>query len=63
MPDDLSDEMLQDRIKALLEERSGVTDPDRLANIERELTRLGHEAAPPVKRAAKRPAARSGETR
>jgi hypothetical protein len=56
MPDDLSDEMLADRIRALLEERAavGTTDPARTANINRELRRFGHQGEPPVKRAAKR---------
>ena len=61
MPDDLTDEMLADRIKALLEERAGpaANDPDRVANIDRELARFGHGAAPPAKRAATRkPAAK-----
>lgn len=55
MPDDLTDEMLADRIKALLEERVAVaSDSARVANIDRELRRFGHEAVPPAKRAVTR---------
>lgn len=59
MPDDLSDEMLKDRIRALLDERTavGATDPERVEQIDRELARFGHDAAPPAKRAATRKAA------
>lgn len=58
MPDDLSDEMLKDRIRALLEERSalGASDPGRVESIDRELARFGHGAKPPAKRATTRKA-------
>lgn len=58
MPDDLSDEMLKDRIRALLEERVavGATDAERVEAIDRELARFGHGAKPPAKRAATRKA-------
>ncbi len=63
MPDDLSDEMLADRIRALLEERAIATnDPERIRLIDQELRRFGHDAAPPAKRAEKRPAARTART-
>jgi hypothetical protein len=56
MPDDLTDEMLADRIKALLEERAGPAagDPERIEAINRELARFGHDAKPPTKRASTR---------
>ena len=53
-----SDEQRQSMIKALLREKGYATvrgDQATIAEIDKELRRLGHEAAKPVERAEKRP--------
>lgn len=58
MPDDRSDyDNTQDIIRALLEERRGYEihgNTDSLKAVDAELKRLGAQAKPPAKRAAKR---------
>lgn len=61
-----SDEQRAATIKALLQERYYAAvkgDQDTLDQIEKELRRLGHEAARPEERAEKRPASRRTEKR
>lgn len=50
-----TDEQTKAYIGALLEEKR--MHPERAKDIDRELRRVGHEAASPEKRAEKRPAA------
>jgi hypothetical protein len=52
MPDEMSDEMMADRIRALLVEKRD--HPERAGSVDAELARLGYQAAPPAKRSAKR---------
>lgn len=61
-----SNEQVAAKIKALLRERSYCEQrklPDRLAAIDAELRRLGHEGAAPAKRAERRPAVRKAAAR
>jgi hypothetical protein len=53
-------------IRALLAERRGYElrgESERVAEVDAELRRLGHEAAKPQARAERRPAARRGGSR
>lgn len=54
MPEDTK-EQRADYVRGLLEERlAHAGDKDRVAAIDAELRRMGHEAAPPAKRASTR---------
>ena len=54
------------QIVALVRERDGYAQrglTDRVAEVDKELRRLGHKASAPAKRAEKRPASSAKETR
>ena len=53
----MNEQARKDNIVALIEERRGWQikgRADRVADVDAELRRLGHEAAPPVRRAERR---------
>lgn len=62
----MTDEERAGKIRALLEERAGYVQrgqSERAAQVDAELARIGHQAAKPVERAEKRPAARPAASR
>jgi hypothetical protein len=65
----MTNEQRSDTIRALLDERRGhvlYNRPDRVKDVDEELRRLGHDAAPAHERAERRPsnrARKAAETR
>lgn len=62
----MTNEQRSSLITALIEERRGYevrNDEDKMAQVDEELRKMGHEGATPAQRAEKRPARQKAETR